>query len=290
MRILVTGASGGLGAYVVERLVEDGHHVVAWSGCSRGERSGILLQSVDLTDSENLIAALHRIDPFVIMHLAAISAAAECLRVPTMAQAINVDATSKIAEWCSRRGRRLIFTSTDLVFSGENAWNHEDDATEPITLYGQLKEAAELAVRTIPRGLVARMSLMFGPSKCGRPAFIDNALMEMRNGRPQTFFRDEFRTPLDYATAAKILVRLIFTETSGILHVAGDERMSRIAMMARIATTMGFDSSLVQANNRADANGPEPRPADVSLSTEKLFTLFPDLVLPTIEQVAYGWA
>src|SRR5262249_47334164 len=97
----------------------------------------------------------------------------------------------------------------------------------------------------------------------------------------------EFRTPLDYGTAAELLTRLaLLGEQSGIIHVAGAERVSRFQMMQRTAKTMGLDASLVESNRRADSPGPEPRPADVSLSTAKLMSLFPDLVRPTLEEAA----
>ena len=51
MRILITGASGQLGAYLINRIVDKGGEVVAWSHSTEGERSGILLRPVDLTDA-----------------------------------------------------------------------------------------------------------------------------------------------------------------------------------------------------------------------------------------------
>ncbi len=54
MRILVTGASGRLGPFVVERLNRGGHRVFAWSGKARGSRGGIALRPVDLTDEREV--------------------------------------------------------------------------------------------------------------------------------------------------------------------------------------------------------------------------------------------
>ena len=56
---------------------------------------------------------------------------------------------------------------------------------------------------------------MFGPSRRGRPAYFDRAIAALRRGEPRTFFEDEFRTPLDYATAAAILVRLLESDATG---------------------------------------------------------------------------
>ena len=289
MRILVTGASGGLGAYLIERLVSEGHAAIAWSGSNVGQRSGVPLRPVDLGDAGVVFPALDEAEPDAIVHLAAVSSASACLADPERATRVNIDATARLADWCERRGRRLVFTSTDLVFSGQTAWNCEDDPAEPIQLYGRMKRDAEASVTAIPRGLVARMSLMFGLSRSGRPGFFDAAVADLRNGRPRSFFADEYRTPLDYATAATILIQLAHTNAVGTLHVAGSERMSRYDLMRRVAVAMKLDASLVLPSRQNDAPGAEPRPADVSLATHRLAQLCVDWKRPDVEAVAGVW-
>ena len=178
---------------------------------------------------------------------------------------VNVEGTAWLADWCREHDRRLVFTSTDLVFDGARGWYREDDAPGPILAYGRTKAAAEALVLEVPRGLVARISLLFGPSRIGRGSFFDRALAGLKAGQPQVFFEDEFRTPLDYATAALALIRLAQTEVRGIVHVAGRERVSRFQLMERTARTLGLDPGLVRANRREDVKLAEPRPADVSL-------------------------
>jgi dTDP-4-dehydrorhamnose reductase len=284
MRILLTGASGQLGAYLIDRLLLDGHEPIAWSGRETGDRGGIAFRPVELTNSSAIEMALAEADPAVILHAAAISATDAVLRDPDRARAINVEATRRLAEWSEHRGRRLVFTSTDLVFDGSRAWNREDDPADPILAYGRTKVEAEAAVLNVPGGLVARVSLLYGPSRCGRPYFFTNTIDAIRRGDPVGSFEDEHRTPLDMATAAEILVRLATSEQTGLFHVAGAERVSRLELMRRSAAALGCDPTLVRANRRSDVALPEPRPADVSLDTTKLASVFPDLERPTIEE------
>ncbi len=115
-------------------------------------------------------------------------------------------------------------------------------------------------------------------------AYFDQAIQAMRRGEPRAFFEDEFRTPLDYKTTAEILVKLLETDVSGVLHVAGAGRVSRFELMRRIAVAMGLDPGLVRANRQADAPSPEPRPGDLSLDTTKLAGLLPDFRRPGIEE------
>lgn len=284
MRVVLTGASGQLGSYVVGRLVAGGYQVLAWTGGSTGERFGVPLLPMDLTDPTAVERALTESDPAVVIHAAALSTAEGVRRDPEFAWRVNVEGTARLADWCARKGRKLIYTSTDLVFDGTRAFSREEDPTRPLLLYGKSKREAEPAVLAVPGGLVARTSLMFGPSRAGRPTYLDRTAEALRRGEPQTFFEDEFRTPLDLDTAAFILTRLATSEAAGILHVAGAERMSRHELVRRFATAMDLDASLVLSNRQCDVSFPEPRPADVSLDSHRLVSLIPELARPTIEE------
>lgn len=284
MRIVLTGASGQLGAYLLARLIGAGHDPRAWSHRTTGERLGLTLEPVELADPEAVRRALDAADPDAVLHAGAV-AAAEAVRLdPDRARQVNVEATRTIADWCQRRDRRMLFTSTDLVFDGSKPWNRESDAAEPILAYGRTKREAEPAVLAVRRGMVARVSLLYGFSNCGRNSFFDNAFEAIRRGEPRSFFADEYRTPLDLATAAEALVGLLETESIGLIHVGGIERVSRHELMRRSATALGLDADLVRPNLRADAPLPEPRPADVSLDTARLASLLPGLTRFPIEQ------
>jgi dTDP-4-dehydrorhamnose reductase len=141
-------------------------------------------------------------------------------------------------------------------------------------------------VLALRRGLVARLSLLFGPTHAGRPIYYDRTIAALRRGEPQTFFEDEFRTPLDLRTAAAALARLAVGDARGLVHVAGRERVSRFVLMRRVAAALGLDPELVRANRQGDdtAAGAEPRPADVSLDAERLDALLPGLERPSIEE------
>jgi dTDP-4-dehydrorhamnose reductase len=291
MRILVTGASGRLGSALIARLAREGRHeVTAWSGTTSGARGLVLLRAVDLTDAASVGEALRQSDPDAVIHAGAISSADAVNRDPARAQAVNVDATRRLAEWTDRRRRRLVYTSTDMVFDGSRPWWREDDHARPLLGYGRTKLDAEAPVLATTGGLVARISLLYGPNPSGRPGFYDAAIDALRRGEARSFFEDEFRTPLDYGSAALILVRLVESDAAGVVHVGGCERVSRLELMRRAAAASGIDLELVRPNRQAEARLPEPRPADVSLDTSRLAGLLPDLERPIIEDSVRRWS
>jgi len=283
LRVLVTGAAGQLGAYVLDTLAIGGHRASAWSHSEHPRRGEIEFEPVDL-ESRDLAARLDQADPDAVLHLGAVSSA-EAVRLDLdRGRRVNVDATKQIAEWCTRADRALVYTSTDLVFDGSKPWSREDDPANPVLAYGRTKREAEPFVLACPRGLVTRVCLLYGFSRSGRPAYFDRTVAALRAGEPQTLFEDEFRTPLDLETAALALVRLAELGATGLVHVGGRERVSRYDLSRRTAIALGLDASLVRPNRQADVRFPEPRPADVSLDTTRLATLLPDLKRPTIEE------
>jgi dTDP-4-dehydrorhamnose reductase len=283
MRLLITGAGGLLGAYLL-RETANRANVVAWGGLRGGEQFGIPLRPIDLTDAAAVTSALRSARPDVVLHAAALARVADCWRDAERARRVNADATQTLARLAADAGARLVLVSTDLVFDGENAPYRESDAASPVSVYGRTKRAAEEAVLSVPRSAVVRVSLLYGPSLHGRPSFFDEQAAALRAGRPVTLFRDEWRTPLDLVTAARALVNIAESDFNGLLHVGGPERLSRLEMGLRLAKFLGIDPSPIVATDRAAAPAPEPRPRDVALDSSRWRVAFPGVPWPAGEE------
>jgi len=275
-RVLVTGASGQLGSYVLHELGARDWPAVGWSGRADVELFGFRCQPVDLRDTDQVIDAFRAADPDFIIHAAAMSGVGDCFRDPDQARQVNSTGTRLLADLAEQRAARLVHVSTDLVFDGEKAPYTETDCPTPLSVYGQTKATAERAVLDHPRHLVLRASLLFGPSINGRPSFFQQQLDAINGGMPCRLFQDEWRTPLSLDTAARGLLDVLDAEVTGILHLGGPERLSRLEMGQRLAAHLGRDASVIQAVNRKDVSAAEPRPRDTSLDSQRWCALFPE--------------
>jgi dTDP-4-dehydrorhamnose reductase len=284
MRWLITGASGQLGGYLLRELQNAGESVVAWSLSRYRELFGFPLQPIDLCQREAVVTAFHQARPDVVLHTAGLTAVADCYRNADLARRINTAGTALLAELAAEAKVRLLYTSTDMVFSGTRGHYREDDVAEPLSMYGRTKLAAESSVLAVPHGTVARISLMFGPSVIGRPYFFDQQLRKMLDGQPATWFEDEWRSPLGLSAAARALLALARSDVSGLLHVGGPQRMSRLEMGRRLAAFHGLDARLVVPIQQASVTTPEPRPRDLSLDAATWRGLFPQQWWPTWEE------
>jgi dTDP-4-dehydrorhamnose reductase len=283
-RVLLTGASGHLGGYLLRQLVRTGVEVVAWSGSQATQLDGVGIEPVDLKDADRVAAAFRAARPQALIHAAAMAGVANCQRNPERAAAVNARGTARLTELAAQSATRFVYVSTDLVFDGEQGTAYrETDRPAPLSIYGRTKVEAEQLAQAIPRSVVVRVSLLYGPSLFGRPSFFDQQLCALRAGQTLTLFDDEWRTPLDLVTAARALVSIAPSDYTGLLHVGGPQRLSRLEMGQRLANALRADPSCIRAVSRHSVAAGEPRPRDTSLDSSLWRAAFPGLPWPSAE-------
>jgi len=249
-RILVTGAQGFLGAYVVRAIESAGFGAVTTS------RSGGDAQ-VDLLAPGMIAAVIEGLQPDLVVHLAAMSRMAECEADPDRASRVNAGVAELFAE---RFGARMLFASTDLVFDGHSGPYDEDAATAPLSAYGASKAEGEERVRN-RGGRVVRLPLLFGGDDHGRGATA-SLRKAIQAGDRYTLFTNEYRTPLHAADAAQALVEFVVDpDGPNMFHLPGPERVSRWELAQRFATVQGLPMTTLGS---AECQDPL-RPRDVSL-------------------------
>jgi dTDP-4-dehydrorhamnose reductase len=284
MRLLITGASGQLGGYVLRELSGTATPVTAWCHRRGGNLFGFALQPVDLRQRDAVAAAFHKARPTAVLHFAGYPAIADCFRHPDTAWDINAQGTALLAQLAADAGARIVYTSTDLVFDGSRGNYDERDEAGPLSVYGRSKLAGEPAVLAASTGVVARVSLMFGPTLIGKPYFFDQQLQKMRAGQEVGWFEDEWRSPLALAAAAKALLALVTSDITGLIHLGGPQRLSRYDMGRAVAAAYRLDPALVQPIPQTSVSTPEPRPRDVSLNSRLWRSLFPQAWWPDVEE------
>jgi dTDP-4-dehydrorhamnose reductase len=109
--------------------------------------------------------------------------------------------------------------STDYVFSGRsNRPYREDDAAEPLSVYGQSKLAGEEAVSSRnAEGLVIRSQWLFGTHGRSFPALMRE---RARSRIPTRVVDDQFGRPTYSADLALWTWELVAKRTRGIVHAA----------------------------------------------------------------------
>lgn len=156
MRILITGVQGMVGTDLARIAKERGHEVIAASR-----------KDLDITHREEVLARIGEWKPDCIINTAAYNLvdAAEAPEGKALAQAINTDGPTNLAEAAHAAGIPLVHMSTDYVFAGTNPDGYrEDDIAEPIEgVYAQTKYAGEIGVQRIHnKAYIVRTTKIFG--------------------------------------------------------------------------------------------------------------------------------
>jgi len=151
-RILVTGCRGQLGRDLVEHFSES-YSV-----------TGIDIEDLDLTDRTGTIDQIVRQEPSVVLHAAAYTNVDGAESDRERAMAVNGAASRNVAEACREVGARMVYYSTDYVFSGTKADTYsEDDQPDPLSVYGHSKLAGEREVADcLEDHVILRISWLYG--------------------------------------------------------------------------------------------------------------------------------
>jgi dTDP-4-dehydrorhamnose reductase len=231
-------------------------------------------EPLDLTDAAALSTLFQCLRPDAVIHAAACSRPNACEQDPDGSYAINVTATQHLAELCAQAAIPLVFTSTDQVFKGDQAPYDEASPVNPINVYGQQKAAAEAHILAIhPEAVVCRMPLMFGPAVTHSESFLQGWLRTLQAGDRLFLFTDEVRTPVSITDAVAGLLLALAHPGTGRLHLGGRERISRYDFGRLLAETWQIPLTQLHACRQAAVPMPAPRPADVSLNSEKAYAL-----------------
>jgi UDP-glucose 4-epimerase len=206
MKTLVTGGAGFIGSNLVDALVARGDDVAVIDNLATGKRenlehalaNGAELIELDVRDADAVGAAVERVGPEAIFHLAAQIDVRKSVADPAHDSRVNVEGTINVLNAALAAGvRRLINTSTGGAIYGEGQIlpAPEDHPVAPESPYGLSKFCAEnyCALFTRLHGLSTvslRYGNVYGPrqdplGEAGVIAIFCGKLLD--GGRPQIF-------------------------------------------------------------------------------------------------------
>ncbi len=265
-KLIVTGASGFVGGAVVALAKGWEIHAVARKDISY-TKEGLTWHKLDLLDTAALRSLFDDVKPDAVVHAAASADIDFCEKNRDVAEALNVTSTTEIVRRCAASGARLVHLSTDTVFDGKKGMYKETDAPGPVNFYGETKLRAEEIVRAeCPAAATPRLSLVFGyPFVAGGNSFLAKMATAVTKGERYGVPDEEMRTPVDVITLARSFLELAENDFAGLIHLSGNDRMTRFEASLITADRFGWNRDLLFVKNASETPGRAPRPIDVSL-------------------------
>ncbi|RJR29783.1 SDR family oxidoreductase [Candidatus Microgenomates bacterium] len=273
-KVLITGSVSLLGKYIIHELFKK-YDIYALIHKTKlpDDLENKVTQSIKIpiTNRNKLMQTVKSISPEIIIHLAASSNIDFCEKHPYQVRRINVIGTKNILDAISEN-TYLIFLSTNAIFSGKNPPYKETDHTDPLTVYGQQKYEAEKFVLKHGNSLVLRCPTIFGwPPPQARTNDLPYYLDKLKNNKVIHAVNDRFFNPIFAQTVAEVIALSLAKKTTGILHVAGKETVSRYALIKKIINVFNVKNpaKLIAVPNDFFKDL-APRPCDATLNTDRL--------------------
>lgn len=159
--------------------------------------------------------------PEALIHCAAYTAVDKAEGDQELCQAVNGEGTRNLAVICKKINAKLIYISTDYVFSGEGEVPYsEDSPTGPLNVYGRSKLQGEKAVQEIlEKYFIVRTSWAFGSN--GKN-FIRTMLKLGETRDKLTVVDDQIGSPTYTRDLAVLLAQMVRTDKYGVYHATNE--------------------------------------------------------------------
>ena len=273
MRLVVTGAAGGLGRAFLRQVPP--HHEV----------HALAHDELDVGDLDAVMRSIPLLRPDLVVNLAAFTTVDACEADPARATRDNALAAQHLALASRSCGAALLHISTDYVFDGmKGAAYDELDAPHPLSVYGRTKLAGEGFVRgLVPEHFIVRTSYVFGAGD----DYASGALARLRTGKGAGGIRDRIGSPTYVRHLAARLLPLVLTGRFGTYHLAGPEPACWFDVLER-ARVIGGLPGTVEPQDVASLGLLAPRPANSAIVSAYLQHIGVE-PLPSLDVAVAEW-
>lgn len=234
----------------------------------RHEVIGMDLGEIDITRADDCQKAVREIQPQIVINAAAYTNVDGCETAQEACFAVNAEAVKNIAEACRAKNITIVHFSTDYVFDGIGSRPYvEEDACNPINVYGASKLAGENYLRTMTDNyILIRTAWLYGAK--GKN-FVQAILDKTKTTNKLTVVNDQTGSPTCTRDLAAATELLIDKNVRGIFHVTNRGYCTWHEFAKRILKEARLDTVEISPIKTADLQRAALRPAYSVLGMQK---------------------
>jgi dTDP-4-dehydrorhamnose reductase len=276
--ILITGSNGLLGQKLIYALLERNKKNYSWDiiATSKGEnrlleKNGYTYFPLDITKKEEVVAAMEKFQPEVVINTAAMTNVDACESQKEECFAMNVTSVKNFIDAIGRGTCHFIHLSTDFVFDGENGPYKEDDKPNPLSYYAWSKYESEKLVQDSGiKSAIIRTIIVYGiVDNMSRSNIVLWAKDALTKGQKINIVDDQFRSPTLAEDLAEGCLLCAEKGASGIFHISGKDQMSVLELVYRVADFWKLNKSLITPSKSETIKQPAKRPPRTGFIIEK---------------------
>lgn len=269
MKVLITGGSSLLGKALIE-TVPEGHTIEATWYTNYVYRS---MYQMDISNQSQVRYIFDRVKPKVIIHCAGNGSVDYAEQNYTEAVAVNVNGTRNVLRAAADYEAKVIYISTNAVFSGDNPPYAENTERKPVNAYGSIKRQAEELVKESRHWVIIRPHLLYGwPWTNGRGNWGMYAVQQLSQGKRLKVVSDKVTHPLYVVSCAEAIWQLIEKDEE-IFNIAGADVVSLYEFVKMVAKVWDFDEGLIEPVGSDTFKMMAPRPDDTHYDLSKIYSL-----------------
>ena len=163
-KVLITGGAGYVGQVLLQNIPDSWKTTVIDNVYVGNQdfspNSNVEFVKGDIRNESLMEELITKND--AVIHLAGI-VGDSCPKNPKSAEEVNVDATEKIAKFCKKSNKRLVFMSTCSVYGFNEKTCDEDTVPNPLNAYSHHKVLGENVIKqNVDDYIIFRMGTVYG--------------------------------------------------------------------------------------------------------------------------------
>jgi dTDP-4-dehydrorhamnose reductase len=285
MRVLITGASGMLGAALVHQLKNEYNVFATGNSYFKEQPHQYLKFDLSSNDYHELIEWSN---PDIIVHCGALTNGNLCKEKPELALNVNGLTIERLIK-ATKPNVKVIYISTDAVFPSEVHMAKETDCSRPENVYGKSKELGEFFLLNSNKQFsIIRTTIVGFNLNKEKNGFVEWIINSSKDKEKIGLFNDVIFTPISIYDLISEIEFLIKENqiNSEIIHIAGNESCSKYEFGTMLLKAIGLSPNNIKPSSILEFKDRAKRCADQTLNTTFYNEKY-NRKLPTLQQTIH---